>query len=596
MGALSTHSDLLLVFQVIKPFRRKALGILALVLLDTMLAGFGVGLVFPVFQALLDPQHNSDFLRSIAPFLSGMEPNDRLILIALAITLLFAAKAGITILASIASNNFLQTLRFHWVGRIGGNYLLGPYRSLAGRKQGELLNDWFNETLSASRCLQSYLAVFSSGALAIVLVILGFVVNAQAMSAMLVAGFTLVFLARGYLYGGASRLSKRKLKVNQEVSTSMAEDLANARDLKLMLAEPVRLKQLANHCAELKRIFLRTALLGELPRVMGEFLAVSALMAFVVIGVAVMNTPPQGMLPMLAFFFIAFYRLVSAVSVVMTSRVKALGEIQSLRHVHEISSLNVEREDIESGMPLPCIDSDIRFVDVGFGYYNGTRILNDTNIVIPYGKITLLVGPSGAGKSTLLDLLMRLSEPDCGHIEIAHGKASEFRLSEWRRCFGYVSQDAALFNGSIRMNLQLAKPDATDTEIIEACRLAGADTFVDAMPEGLDTVVGDRGRCLSGGQRKRIAIARAIICRPSVLILDEATTSFEQSLEIELLERLRREAPGLTIIQVTHRLHSTGNAEWVIVMDMGQTVASGTWQEVSDLTDSLAIKQDFNQV
>jgi ABC-type bacteriocin/lantibiotic exporter with double-glycine peptidase domain len=138
-----------------------------------------------------------------------------------------------------------------------------------------------------------------------------------------------------------------------------------------------------------------------------------------------------------------------------------------------------------------------------------------------------------------------------------------------------VSQEVTLFNGSIRMNLQLARPEATDAEIVEMCRLAGADAFITDLPAGYDTVVGDRGHSLSGGQRKRVAIARALMNRPSVLILDEATTAFEQNLETEILGSIGQAMPGLTLIQVTHRPQGAAKGDWLIALDAGRLVVNG---------------------
>ena len=564
----------------IGPYRRRAFFVLFLVVIDTGLASLGIGMVLPVFQALLDPEHKDGMLASIMPFLANLEPDLRLTILAGLTVTLFGAKAAISMLTTAVSNDFLQKLRFHWVARIGENYLQGPYRRLASRKQGVLLNDWFNETLSATRYYQSSLAFFSSSMLALALVVLGLLVNWQVTLGMLGAGLLLVLVARRYLFGSSTRLSRLKVRLNQEVSTSMVEDLAHARDLKLMQAETRRLDLLAAKCEELKSAVLRGALFAEVPRVAGEFLAVLALMTFVVAGVVIMDRPASNMLPMLAFFFVAFYRLVSAASVAMTSRVKALNELNSVEVVQHLVSQSEQGEELEAGLPIRQLETDIIFKDVGFSYDKSHAVLSSIRATIPRGKTTFLIGPSGSGKSTLLDLLLSLERPDYGSIEINDRAASIYCLSDWRRLFGYVSQEAALFNGYIRMNLTLAKPEAATEEIEAACRLAGADEFIRSLPDGYATLVGDRGYSLSGGQRKRVAIARALIRQPQVLILDEATTSFEQSLEQEMLRSLKLALPDLTIIQVTHRLQAAEQADWVIALENGHVVAEGGWQTV----------------
>jgi ABC-type bacteriocin/lantibiotic exporter with double-glycine peptidase domain len=301
----------------------------------------------------------------------------------------------------------------------------------------------------------------------------------------------------------------------------------------------------------------------------------------VLMGSVFMNLPAETILPAIVFFSVAAYRLVTAASQMIGARVKALNDLESLRRVAEIVRSADEREIGDRGEPLTRIDTDIVLRGVDYRYLDGVPVLADVHAVIPRARVTYLVGPSGSGKSTLLDLLLRLIEPSAGSIEANGRVISAFRLDDWRRAFGYVSQDAALFNGSIRMNLLLARPDAGEAELLEACRLAGADAVLEGMPQGLDSSVGDRGYSLSGGERKRIAIARALVSRPSVLILDEATTSFEHSLELEMLARLRAARPDLTVVQVTHRLQSLGQADWVIALEAGRVTTIGPPAQVT---------------
>ena len=569
-----------LVGAVIGPFRRRGLGVLALVLVDTALASLGIGMVFPVFQVLLDPANGSPVLNEAFPVLQRMAPDTRLVLLAAATIAVFGLKAAIALLTTWSTNAFLQDLRFHWVARIGENYLYGPHRRLAGRKPGELLNDWFNETVAATRFFQSSIAWLSSGMLVLALVVVGLVVDWRVTAGTVIGGGLIWALARRRLFGSSARLSKTKVALNQAVTAGMIEDLTHARDIKLLQAEAARLRSLDETGRALARAVLKSAVFADIPRVAGEFIAVLALMAFVVISVQVLDRPPADMLPLLAFFFVAFYRLVSAGSTAMAARVKALNEMHSVEVVSRLLAASGEREDHGGGLPLDRLDGDIVLRDVRYGYDKEHAVLGGVSATIPRGRTTLLVGPSGSGKSTLLDLLMRLENPDGGSIEVGGRKSTDYRLADWRRQFGYVSQEAALFNGDILSNLRLADPDAGDAQLEAACRLAGADEFIRALPNGYRTLVGDRGYSLSGGQRKRIAIARALVRRPAVLILDEATTSFEQSLEQAMLATLRAAMPDMTVLQVTHRLAAQEGVDWAIALRQGRVVAEGRWADL----------------
>ena len=567
-----------LVNTVIGPYRTRGLGLIALVMLDTILATLGVGMVLPVFQALIDPGHGSPLLYQAIPALRELAPEMRLVMVALATVGVFGLKAAITVLTNSSTHAFLQDLRFHWVARIGEYYLYGPQHSVSGKNSGELFNDWFNETLAAARFLQSSISLYSSAMLVAALVIIGMMVEWRVMLGIIGGGGVLAILARRALLGGSVSLSKAKVALNQSVASSMIEDLTHIRDLKLLQAEAPRLGNLDQLCRALAKVFLKGAVLGEIPRVAGEFLAVLALMSFVVLSVKVLDKSPANILPLMAFFFITFYRLVSAASVATSARVKALNELHSVVVVGELLARSREREDSLAGKSIDGMGGDLVLRDVYYAYEAGNPVLSGVTATFPHGKTTLLVGPSGSGKSTLLDLIMRLEEPLQGYIDAMGRKASTYRLADWRRQFGYVSQEAALFNGDIRMNLCLAAPDASDAVLDQACRLAGAHEFIQDLPNGYATMVGDRGYALSGGQRKRIAIARALLRRPAVLILDEATTSFERSLEQTLLGALRGAMPDMTIIQVTHRLSAQEGADWVVALEAGKVVVEGEWE------------------
>lgn len=565
---------------VIGPYQARGFRVLALVMLDTMLATLGVGMVLPVFQALIDPGHGSPLLYQAIPALRELAPEMRLVAVALATVGVFGLKAAITVLTTISTQAFLQDLRFYWVARIGEYYLYGPQRRVGGKKPGELLNDWFNETLAAARFLQSSVAFYSSAMLVVALVTMGMMVDWRVMSGMVGGGGVVTLLAHRALFGGSASLSKTKVALNQSVASSMIEDLTHIRDLKILQAEAPRLDSLDKLCRALAKVFLKGAVLGEIPRIAGEFLAVLSLMSFVVLSVKVLDKSPADMLPLMAFFFISFYRLVSAASVATSARVKALNELHSVVVVGELIARSREREDSLAGESMDEMRGDLVLHDVHYAYESGNPVLSGVTATFPYGKTTLLIGLSGSGKSTLLDLIMRLEEPQQGHIEVMGRNASTYRLADWRRQFGYVSQEAALFNGDIRMNLCLAAPDASDADLKYACLLAGAHEFIQGLPNGYATLVGDRGYALSGGQRKRIAIARALLRRPTVLILDEATTSFEQSLEQTMLGAMRSAMPDMTIIQVTHRLSAQEGVDWLVALEAGQVIVEGEWRHV----------------
>ena len=223
----------------------------------------------------------------------------------------------------------------------------------------------------------------------------------------------------------------------------------------------------------------------------------------------------------------------------------------------------------------------LSFERVHFSY--GPRrqpALKDVTFAIQAGQTVALVGRSGAGKTTIANLLMRFWDPDAGRIILGSDDLREFRLDDLRGEIALVSQDTFLFNSSIRENLRLANQEATDAEIEEAARLANAHEFVDAMPEGYDTLVGERGMRLSGGQRQRVSIARAMLKDAPVLILDEATSHLDAVNERQVREALRRLLKGRTTLVIAHRLSTVRDADYILVLDAGRLEEEGTHQQL----------------
>lgn len=206
--------------------------------------------------------------------------------------------------------------------------------------------------------------------------------------------------------------------------------------------------------------------------------------------------------------------------------------------------------------------------------------MKDVSFSASYGQKIALVGPSGAGKSTIASLLLRFYDISSGQIRIDGKNISEYDLEILRGNMSIVPQDVILFGGSIRENIAYGKPDATDEEIMEAARKANALGFIESFPEKFDTLVGERGIKLSGGQRQRIAIARALLKNPSILILDEATSSLDSESEKLVQEALEVLMRGRTSIIIAHRLSTIRNADKILVIDHGRIVEEGRHDEL----------------
>ncbi|MFS4457752.1 ABC transporter ATP-binding protein [Bdellovibrio sp. HCB2-146] len=222
----------------------------------------------------------------------------------------------------------------------------------------------------------------------------------------------------------------------------------------------------------------------------------------------------------------------------------------------------------------------IEFKNVSFSYSNGLPILNDVSVEVPAGKTVAIVGPTGSGKSTLTKLLLLFYQAKAGEIRIGGQSVGDADPQDLRSQIGLVSQDVFLFHGSIYDNIAYGMPGATRESVIEAAKKAHAWEFIEKLPQGIDTLIGERGQKLSGGQRQRISIARVILKNPPVLILDEATSAVDNETEAVIQESLAEATKGRTTIVIAHRLSTVTSADNIYVLAQGKVVEKGNHQEL----------------
>ena len=237
--------------------------------------------------------------------------------------------------------------------------------------------------------------------------------------------------------------------------------------------------------------------------------------------------------------------------------------------------------------PMPTIKGNISYKNVNFRFTpTGPLQLTNISFNIPKGNFVGVVGTSGSGKSTLIKLLTRLFDPIDGTINIDGMDISKFDLYSLRRQIGVVPQDSLLFEGSIQENIAISKAEASFEEIVEAAKITCAHDFIQSLPAGYSTLVGERGTGLSGGQRQRIAIARTLIKKPRLLILDEATSALDINNEKNLIQNLLNSYKGITVIFITHRLSSLRNSDQILLLKEGVLAEIGSHLELMSLNGS----------
>jgi len=384
----------------------------------------------------------------------------------------------------------------------------------------------------------------------------------------------------------ASRLKRHSTRAQAriaELTGSLNETLGGIRIVKGFGTEPREISRFAKATSRYRRAVVRLMSLDSLAAPLSEFWGVAIGVGVLYYGGQLVLSPGSGL--SVGRFFLFLFAPVS-----MLHPLKELSSVvtrfqrgaAAAARVFEILDLEPEPEDRDA-LPVTGLREGLEFAHVSFFYRPGTPVLEDVSFTAPAGTTTALVGPSGAGKSTLVDLIPRFYEPDSGRILIDGVDLSRVRRRDLRALIGIVSQDPILFDDTVANNIAYgAAGAASRAAVVAAARAANAHEFIEAMPSGYDSPVGERGLQLSGGQRQRLAIARAVLRNPTILILDEATSSLDAESETLVQDALERLRAGRTTFVIAHRLSTVRDADRILVLDGGRIVATGSHDELVD--------------
>jgi subfamily B ATP-binding cassette protein MsbA len=251
-----------------------------------------------------------------------------------------------------------------------------------------------------------------------------------------------------------------------------------------------------------------------------------------------------------------------------------------LDRIREILDMRTEDDEDAGKAEIGRLRGDLAFDDVWFEYHEGQPVLKGVTFEAPAGSTTALVGSSGSGKSTLISLVMAFNRPNKGRVLVDGRDLQTIRLRDYREQNASVLQENFLFDGTIAENIGYSRPNATLDEIKAACRVAHCEEFIERFPNGYDTIVGERGIRVSGGQRQPVSIARAILADPRILILDEATSSLDSESEEMIQDGLRQLRAGRTTFVIAHRLSTIRSADQILVLEGGEIVERGNHQEL----------------
>ena len=449
---------------------------------------------------------------------------------------------------------------------------------------GDLTNDLINE--SANTVGMIFIFIDSLNTFFLLSVYGGLlVILSWQLTALFLVIFTLMALLMHGLMRNSRTAGEQRLIAAKNVSSFLVERLRLVRLLRLSGSEKRETAQVRGlFTAMANQITTIQMLRARIPAFVEPFL-ILVLFCFMFASDEVF-----GLKPAVALIFVGMMvRLVPILQELAITYQGAVAALPSLRKIFgRMESLSAAREVDAGTVPFTGLGQGIRFENVSFAYESGeVPALEAINLEIPKGKFTALVGPSGAGKSTLIDLLPRLRRVSGGQVWFDDHRLEDFTLKSLRNGVAFVPQSPDIFNITVAAHIRYGRPEAVDEVVAEAARLAGAEEFITQLPQGYDTLVGEDAGLLSGGQRQRLDLARALLCKCSVLILDEPTSGLDaDSVEDFQKTLLRiREETATTIILIAHGFSSVVSADQIVVLEEGSISVTGTHEELMK-TDS----------
>ncbi len=380
------------------------------------------------------------------------------------------------------------------------------------------------------------------------------------------------------------KLKSRSLVMQDKLSDSVSqieETLGGLRIIKAFIAEEKMIDRFQRVTDEYRDISSRVAIRQSAAHPVSEFLG--TVMIVLVLwfgGWLIFNGSSSIDASTFIYYLIILYTTLQPIKDLSKAGYAIQKGLASMERINKILSAENNIREIENAQSIDGLNQDIVLKDVSFSYNENREILHEINLTIKKGQTVALVGQSGSGKSTLVDLIPRYHDVCGGCITIDGKDIRTLSIHSLRSLIGNVNQEAILFNDTIHNNIAFGKDGATQEEIEQAARIANAHEFIMDMPEGYDTMVGDRGGRLSGGQRQRISIARAILKNPPILILDEATSALDTESERLVQDALEKLMSTRTTIAIAHRLSTIKHADEICVLHEGQIVERGTHEEL----------------
>lgn len=551
------------------------------------LDGIGIYMIVPMLSIIGVFQMNMDEVPLVSSLFTFIESSsiELNLPVVLAIYVMIVGGQALLqrsqmVLNSRILQNFVRSLRTEtYQGLLGAKW-----EFFLRKRKSDFHHVMVNELGRVSYGTSLFLQMVTAIIFTVIQIALAFWLSPLLTAVVLISGGILAIFSRKFIKK-AGHIGDKTSELSQSYFAGISDHFNGIKDIKSNRLERSHISWFNNMSKELESNVIQLVRVNSLSQFIYRISSITLIAGFVYLALEVFHTPAEQLILVVLIFSRLWPRFIGIQSNIeqLATNLPAFKAMRKLQQEYEQEKeLNLSGSS-DRGKQFQLQDGiECRQVNYRYDPKEPVFALRDINVYIPANRMTAIVGMSGAGKSTLIDMLMGLIQPERGQVLIdGVTLRDEKQLLSLRSAIGYVAQDPFLFNASIRDNLKLVDPYAEDAELWNALKFSVSDEFVRMLPQGLDTVIGDRGIRLSGGERQRIVLARAILKRPSILVLDEATSSLDSENERLIQEALDRLKGSMTIIVIAHRLSTIRNADQVIVIEQGEVIQQGGYKQLS---------------
>lgn len=566
----------------VKNYKRYIFGIFILSFIFAALEGMNVAVLFPIINSVLKGDYiggDSRVIQILDKLINVMPAKDTFIAACILVIIIVVLKSisgyFYMVLSAFASYKIWNDIQ----RKLFSKFISADYRYFLDHKQGEIVYRLYNAPAVLGGILkiipETLTHLLKILIIGIILFSMSFPVTCCVMAIAVIFYFLTGEISKRVSY----YLGKARMEAGEEQSVLINEMINGIKQIKVFFGERRWITAFYSAMDKFFNSAKKDILWINMPANVLEALALIVLCAFLIF---LKNHSPQNLIsniPLLAVFVYAFQRIMPSLSQITNLRMQIMGNISVVEVLYNV--FNEKMSYIENGnRALASFNDKIEFRNICFSYPGRPEVFKNCFVSFEKNKCIAIVGPSGSGKTTMVNLIIRLFDPTKGVILIDGVDLRDYKREAWLSKIGFVSQDTFMFHASVRDNIAFGLEDIGINDVINAAKTANAHDFILKLSDGYNTIVGEKGMKLSGGEQQRIAIARAILRNPQILIFDEATSALDNISQALIQDAIEKIAKDRTVILIAHRLSTIVNADKLIVLDKGEIKEVGSHEEL----------------